>query len=269
MRQELIITTAVRLSPNNLNQQLEVINAFKTALVHDFPERANRVTVSINNTEQEVADAASKLLIEKGISVRNYYQEKINPAKVYLKGLQDASIISGNNYIVQPDSGGSHSPSDVNKIFNRMIKSPNIDAVFADRTNGYGYPWYRWLTSFGGTALANSVLSVRPHIPDFTSGCMGFRSKTIARLFEATQADNWISVRDDRSWRGLQTEYIARVLTLSPQPIVETQPINYSGRLIPPPPVPLKDIFQSLEMLFDLKTELNKQGKLPIYRKTK
>ena len=226
MRQELIITTAVRLSPNNLNQQLEVINAFKTALVHDFPERANRVTVSINNTEQEVADAASKLLIEKGISVRNYYQEKINPAKVYLKGLQDASIISGNNYIVQPDS-------------------------------------------FGGTALANSVLSVRPHIPDFTSGCMGFRSKTIARLFEATQADNWISVRDDRSWRGLQTEYIARVLTLSPQPIVETQPINYSGRLIPPPPVPLKDIFQSLEMLFDLKTELNKQGKLPIYRKTK
>ncbi len=114
--------------------------------------------------------------------VHYVFHEKSNGVvSCYLYGFKYA-LEHGVEYIIEMDSGGSHSPLDIPRFIDQLDQG--YDCVFGSRFMDQGkivnVPLYRRFISWGGTRMANLFLGT--NLTDMTSGFEAFNRRVLEKF---------------------------------------------------------------------------------------
>jgi len=109
--------------------------------------------------------------------------ENRNIVDAYLRGYREA-LDAGCDWVLEIDAGYSHQPSDIPRLFEKMLEG--YDCVFGSRFCAGGRitdsPFKRLVISRGGTLLSNLLLGTRLH--DMTSGFELFSRSALQYVLE-------------------------------------------------------------------------------------
>jgi glycosyltransferase involved in cell wall biosynthesis len=141
-----------------------------------------QVAIVMDNFSRDRTAEIVKRLSRADGRVHYVFHERSNGVvSCYLYGFKYA-LEHGADYIIEMDSGGSHSPLDIPRFISYL--NQGYDCVFGSRFASDGrivnVPFYRKFISWGGTLLANLFLGT--NLTDMTSGFEAFNRRVLEKF---------------------------------------------------------------------------------------